>query len=435
MFPNSHDALPLPTQPNLEQYKKLAKDLVKAADANPSALPAWTTRWLRTLTRLAHFENTDQLQLNVDQWSQQFEKFIDAQKSGGKLPLAKAQFALARAHGFESWPKFSQHLDALARSNSSESNFEVATEAVIDGDLETLSRLLKKNPDLARARSTRQHRAMLLHFVAANGVESYRQKSPKNAAKIAELLLDSDADPNAEADVYGAGATTLELVATSIHPERAGVQEPLMQLLLDRGASKEAASARSRNVISACLANGRPRAADFLALHGFPIDLEAASGLGRLDIVKTFFDESGKLLGNATGDQLQCGFLWACEYGRNDVVRFLLERGVSVHAQAGGQTALHWAVIGAHPETIKLLLEHGADLEAKNSYDGTPLGQALWSALHSDGQFDYFPVIEALLAAGAKASVAARESIEKQSSVPPETRRRILELLRTQRET
>ena len=30
MYPNPQDALPLPPRPNLEQYKKLAKDLVKA---------------------------------------------------------------------------------------------------------------------------------------------------------------------------------------------------------------------------------------------------------------------------------------------------------------------------------------------------------------------------------------------------------------------
>jgi hypothetical protein len=30
MFPNAQDALPLPRRPNLERYKKLAKDLVTA---------------------------------------------------------------------------------------------------------------------------------------------------------------------------------------------------------------------------------------------------------------------------------------------------------------------------------------------------------------------------------------------------------------------
>ena len=43
MFPNPQDALPLPARPNLEQYKKLAKDLARAAASadNPPALRAW----------------------------------------------------------------------------------------------------------------------------------------------------------------------------------------------------------------------------------------------------------------------------------------------------------------------------------------------------------------------------------------------------------
>ena len=85
------------------------------------------------------------------------------------------------------------------------------------------------------------------------------------------------------------------------------------------------------------------------------------------------------------------------------LAEFLLQAGVSLETQADtGQTALHWAVIGGHVDTIKLLLDRGAPLEAKNSYGATPLGQALWSALHAADQVDYLPVIETLLKAGAK---------------------------------
>jgi hypothetical protein len=36
MFPNPQSALPLPPRPNLEQYKKLAKDLVKVCKTGNS---------------------------------------------------------------------------------------------------------------------------------------------------------------------------------------------------------------------------------------------------------------------------------------------------------------------------------------------------------------------------------------------------------------
>ncbi len=99
---------------------------------------------------------------------------------------------------------------------------------------------------------------------------------------------------------------------------------------------------------------------------------------------------------------MERGFLWACEYGRNEVVEFLLQHGASLEAQANtGQTALHWAIIGGHADTIKLLVDRGASLEAKNAYGGTALSQALWSATHGDAAIDYAPIIALLKQHGA----------------------------------
>ncbi len=48
-----------------------------------------------------------------------------------------------------------------------------------------------------------------------------------------------------------------------------------------------------------------------------------------------------------------------------------------------------------------MLLERKVPLEVKNMYDGTVLGQALWSA-YNEPQANHLPIIEALIAAGAK---------------------------------
>src|SRR5207248_2327748 len=72
-----------------------------------------------------------------------------------------------------------------------EEPFELAADAVIEGRLTDLHRLLRDRPALATARSHRQHHANLLHYVAANGVEQYRQKSPSNAVEIATTLLEA----------------------------------------------------------------------------------------------------------------------------------------------------------------------------------------------------------------------------------------------------
>ncbi len=141
---------------------------------------------------------------------------------------ADARTIIAREHDFESFDAFARHLEARSNSASLVSQFESAVEAIISGDLTTLERLLRLNPALVRARSARRHHATLLHYVGANGVEGFRQKTPKNAVEVAEMLLKAGAEIDAVADMYG-GSTTLGLVATSIHPWLAGVQGALME--------------------------------------------------------------------------------------------------------------------------------------------------------------------------------------------------------------
>jgi hypothetical protein len=53
MYPNPASALPLPSRPNLEQYRKLAKDLVKACKSDdPEAPRAWASEWVHRLADL-----------------------------------------------------------------------------------------------------------------------------------------------------------------------------------------------------------------------------------------------------------------------------------------------------------------------------------------------------------------------------------------------
>jgi ankyrin repeat protein len=366
MFPNPHEALPLPPRPSLDHYKKLAKGLLKAArSGDEAAIGDWlATR--QTASRLEEFAR---------------------RKLADHPNLNKAQFVIARFHGFESWPKFSSHLQALARQSSRVSKFEAAADAIVIGDLATLRRLLREDPQLSLATSTREHRATLLHYVAANGVENYRQKTPPNIVEIADLLLNSGAEIDAAANVYGGGCTALLLAATSVHPERAGVQEALLQELLDHGARLE------KSIVFACLANGRPKAAEFLAARGAPLDFVEAAGLGRLDMIQTLFHE----------ERQTEALRFASAYGRNPVVEYLLARGADHASQdRNGQTALHHAVIGGHPDTVKLLLRHNVPLELKNRYGGTVLGQAVWSAAHGGDVEVYIAIFEALVNAGAK---------------------------------
>ncbi|HEY0592185.1 MAG TPA: hypothetical protein VGF40_10490, partial [Thermoanaerobaculia bacterium] len=317
MFPNVPDALPLPPRPNLERYRKLAKELVKACRSDdPSAVRAWADAWIGSLARLAGLEG------RPGRRAAEVDAFARRRLSGTRTcALADAQFVIARSHGFESWPKLARYIEAVAQSHSRTARFESAVDAIVRGDAPALRRLLREEPDLVRGRSEREHAATLLHYVAANGVENYRQRTPPNIVEIATILLDVGAEVDATAPMYGGECTALGLAATSIHPEKAGVQEELLALLLDRGAAIDRPVAgRKHPIVVACLANGRRKAAAFLAERGAPLDLAGAAALGRLDLVRAFLER-----GDVTPDERLRAFLFACEYGGPAAVEMLLE--------------------------------------------------------------------------------------------------------------
>lgn len=184
-------------------------------------------------------------------------------------------------------------------------------------------------------------------------------------------------------------------------------------------------------IVEGCFWNGRGKAARFLGSRGATLNLETAAGVGLLDVVRSFFDESGALTPGATRRQLQRGFLWACEYGYKDVVEFLLEHGADLLDQAGtNETALHWAVVAGNVAMIRLLLDRGASLEERNGYGGTALGQAGWSFANGDPEIDYVPVFEILLEAGANIEEGWLAWMEKQEARPAAARNRLADVLR-----
>jgi ankyrin repeat protein len=69
----------------------------------------------------------------------------------------------------------------------------------------------------------------------------------------------------------------------------------------------------------------------------------------------------------------------AAESGSPEVVEFLLEHGADLNARDKyGDTPLHYAAAFGHPETVRLLLERGTDPNIRNKYGATPLHYAVW---------------------------------------------------------
>lgn len=99
-------------------------------------------------------------------------------------------------------------------------------------------------------------------------------------------------------------------------------------------------------------------------------------------------------------------FTCACFNGCMTVVEYFLNKRIDPGGGDNtGLNAIHWASNRGQLKTVELLLKHHAPLERLNSYGGTALGGAVWSAVH-EPKPDHPAVIEALLKAGAQLSAA-----------------------------
>ena len=278
--------------------------------------------------------------------------------------------------------------------------FEEAADAVADGDLARLRALLDAHPGLVTARSRRTHKSTLLHYVGANGVEWARQRSPKNAGQVAELLLERGAAPDALATVYGHADTTLSLAVTSAFPEEAGTMADIVGALVRGGAKVDGADGDG-GLLMGAIGHGRISAMRALVSAGARIrSVRAAAAVGRLDLVKTFAAAGDE--NEAKKKDMEQALVHAAFFGHADVVELLLETGVDAGA-ADHQafTPLHWAAFNGHLDVVRLLVARGAPLEVKNVYGGTVLDATVWASKNGPTNVDHVPIVELLLAAGA----------------------------------
>jgi ankyrin repeat protein len=298
------------------------------------------------------------------------------------LSLDDAHFAIARYYDFLDWPALAAYVEDVSHEGPA-FEFESSVEAVVNGDLAALEDALRRDPALVRARSNRVccfdppvHRATLLHYVAANGVEAYRQKTSPNAVDIARALLQAGAEPDALADMYGAECTTMTMLVSSSHPAKAGVQVLLTELLLDFGAAIEGRGTRKwGGPLFTALAFGMSNAAKALARRGAHIDLPAAAGLGRVD-------DAARLLPSADAEARHHALSLAAQHGHAKIACLLLDAGedpnrYNLEGNHAHSTPLHQAVLGGHKSVVRLLIERGARLDIRDTiWQSTPLGWA-----------------------------------------------------------
>ena len=343
----------LPFRASLAEYQQQAERLYAALQAGDNNA-RWSFKWMHPRYRGKSVHDVD----------------------ATTLDMADAQIVVAQEYAFNTWDDLTKFTEAVAHDGPI-ATFETAVDAVVGGDLPLIQSLLRKNPELAHARSTRRHHATLLHYTGANGVEGIRQKTPPNAIEIARTLLDAGAEPDAVADLYDNKCTTMSMVVSSVHPARAGLQAALAELLLDYGAAPEGRGTAWQSPALTALQFGYKDTARTLARRGAaPDTLSAAAGLG-------FVDEARRLLPTADSKDRHIAIALAAQHGNTEIVRMLLDAGEDPNRYNpefwhSHSTPLHQAIAAGHIDVAQLLVERGARTDIRDkAYEGTALGWAL----------------------------------------------------------
>jgi ankyrin repeat protein len=254
-----------------------------------------------------------------------------------------------------------------------DARFRPAVAAIKSGDLEGLQALLRDEPDLATARSTRSH-PTLLQCLALEASEV------PNQVEMAETLI-------------AAGSPLDEPLVTAA----SGNNAPVGAALLDAGASVDGTGGWSP--LEEALYWSHPEVVDLLLRRGAVVrNLRTAAGLGRMDLLASFFQTDGALKPGAAGIDWPFGearpdwsqspqatlnnaFVYACMHSQFEAAGLLLEKGAEIDRLPEGfdfsGTGLHYAALNGYREMVDFLLLCGADASVRDGkVNNTPAGWA-----------------------------------------------------------
>lgn len=297
------------------------------------------------------------------------ELLIEAAERG---PLARVEALLGR--GVPAWepgireaaergrgPDREAILALLARPVIRNPELRDAVAAIHGGDVAAIERL---PPELLHRRIVEPaeygdsyfHNPMLLWFVAGN--PSLR-RLPDNIAGVTRALM--SLGPAQDDRDY-----TLGLVMSSALAHEHGHQIPLMNELLDAGATA------TPDAVAGALAHQGLDAVRELIRRGHPMTAPIAAALGGLQAPQPH--------------EAQLSLAVAVINDRVDAARAALEAGADVNAFLPiheHSTALHQAALTDDPEMLALLVSHGARRDIKDTVWG---GTALDWAIHDECQ-------------------------------------------------
>ena len=342
------EAKPLPARPSLEQYKKQAKELVKAFRAELSL----TSSGSQAIQR-------------VRKHHPRFADMTDEQIASTRFALADAQFVIALEHGFESWPKFAQHVEALENASFavSVSNPVAAfIEAACvprdamhsSGTLERAEAILAAHPAVAIADV---HTAAILGDAIA--VRRFLGLDPRNATT--------------KGGPYGWDALTHLCFSRYLRLDRSRTAGfvAAAKALLDAGASANTGWMETSHephpewesaIYGAAGLAQHPELTRLLLERG----ADPNDGETPYHVVETYDNTVMKILvesGKLNDTSMTTLLLRKTDWHDFKGIQWLLEHGADPNrATHWGRTAFHHAVLRDNSfEIIEMLLEHGAD--------------------------------------------------------------------------
>jgi hypothetical protein len=242
------------------------------------------------------------------------------------------------------------------------------TAAIVAGEIERLTELLREHPDLATSRveDANGGQRSSLHLLADH--PGHRPR----AAQTLAVLVAAGADLEAQ-------AVGMWHVERPLHWAASNDDVELVDALLDAGADIEAAgsSIDGGSPLSCAVGYGQWSAARRLVDRGARTELWHAAALGLMSVVERLVDGGSADGGSADGGSADGGSadggsadggsdldgpLWnACRGGQLAVARFLVERGASVDWRApwSGESVRDAARASGNEELIDWLADRG----------------------------------------------------------------------------
>ena len=213
--------------------------------------------------------------------------------------------------------------------------------------------------------------ALLRNFAAASTPEQMAAE-----LKCAQALIAAGADVAALDREH---STPLHYAAMSPRPD-------LARVLVEAGAKVNAQTSAGLTPLHNAALFASPETVEYLLAHGAePEGRSVLTGVpplvmavtrGEVRTVAAFLDHRADV--NALGPDGETALARAAGLGATEAARVLIERGalVTVRFARVNHTPLHAAAAHGFVPMIQLLLEHGAEADAKDSAGFTPLHQA-----------------------------------------------------------